>query len=83
MFDKCAKMSPKMLANSLISVYRAKTLGQVWKKILFSCEKFWHSQLNIQGFVVTIQTKVGTFVDANGNVNHTFKKLFNNNYILI
>lgn len=40
MFDKCAKMSPKMLANSLISVYRAKTLGQVWKKKLFSCEKF-------------------------------------------
>lgn len=33
--------------------------------------------------MVTIQTKVGTFVDANGNVNHTFKKLFNNNYILI
>lgn len=35
MFDKCAKMSPKMLANSLISVYRAKTLGQVWKKNYF------------------------------------------------
>lgn len=63
------------IAGELINIWikgQNLRVGFKKKKSLIFCEKFWHSQLNVHGFLVTIQTEVGKV--AIGNVNHDILK---------